>query len=281
MELITTASLPVSQAVTSNPRLQHLIQDPAVRVARALDKRKQVLKFLRDEIWSSTENIASLLVVGYSSAHQLLKTMAKLKLVHGSEFYIAGARGAKRVVIYGITTQGLAFAWDADEQSENRTSWEPSKTNALFIPHNLMTQQARIKSEKLGWHSWKPSRLLMNAGLPKIPDGETISVEGIKVAVEIEREIKTDKRYEGVIGAYIAQIKNTKRWDRVDYLCPDADFAKRLAKVFARLTRLRLDAKNGQPMVVGELTQLHRDRFRFYAASEWPTGQFITAQRKS
>lgn len=259
---------------------KHLIKDPVLRDARAQEKRKKVLVFLRDEIWTSTENISALLEIGYTGAYQLLKAMVKIKHIHAKEFYIVGSRGAKRVVLYGITTHGLAYAWGVDEESQARNAWQPSKTNALFVPHNLTTQQARIKAEKLGWHDWRTSRLLMPLALPKIPDGDAISPDGVAVAIEVENEIKTDKRYEGVIGAYISQIKNEKRWGRVDYLCPSSDFSTRLAKVFSRLQKLRLDARKDSPSVVAELTQAHLDRFRFYEASEWPNGHFVCAVKK-
>ena len=267
-----------------NPKLgvrtKHLIIDPKLRDARAQEKRKKVLKFLRDEIWTSIENISALLDIGYAGAHQVLKSMVKNKQIQAKEFYIAGSRGVTRVVLHGITTHGLAGAWEIDEDCQTRSAWQPSKTNALFVPHNLTTQRARIKAEKLGWNDWRTSRLLMTLGLPKIPDGDAVSPDGITVAIEVENEIKTDKRYEGVIGAYISQIKNEKRWARIDYLCPSADFAIRLSKVFARLERLRLDAKNGKPSVVAELTQVHLDRFRFYDTKEWPNGNFVCAVKK-
>jgi hypothetical protein len=117
----------------------------------------------------------------------------------------------------------------------------------------------------------------MGLGMPKLPDAESISPDGVLVAIEVEREIKTDRRYEAVIGAYIAQMKQDDRWQRVDYLCPNADFAARLARVFGRLRQLRLENKDGQPAKTGELQQAHLDRFRFYAWSEWPVGTWVRA----
>lgn len=257
-----------------------LVADPAQRVARAQEKRSLVLRFLRDEIWTSTEVVALLLGIGYPAAHNLLKAMVRDGLTTSSELFVRSKRGAQRAVLHGITSQGLAYAWDLSEVQESRHPWEPSKTNPLFVPHNIETQRARVRATQRGWHTWRPARLMMGMGLPKLPDGDVVDPSGLRIAVEIEREIKTDKRYEAVIGAYVAQMKKDERWDRVDYLCPDPEFAARLARVFGRLRQLRLESQSGVPAKVGTLEQVHLDRFRFYASDAWPAGTFIVATQQ-
>jgi hypothetical protein len=254
-----------------------LIANPAKRAARALEKRRLVLRFLRDEIWTSADIVGMLLGISYPAAHILLKVMDRDGLTTSSEMFVRSKRGAQRAVLHGITAQGLAYAWDMSEVQEARHPWEPSKTNPLFVPHNIETQRARLRATLKGWHTWRPARALMGLGLPKLPDGEVVDPSGLKVAVEIEREIKTDKRYEAVIGAYVAQMKKDERWDRVDYLCPDVEFAARLARVFGRLKQLRLEGQTGVPAKVGNLEQVHLDRFRFYANEAWPDGKFVVA----
>lgn len=267
-------------SAVSAPRLAHLIADPAERKARAEMKRRRVLRFLRDEIWTTTDVVADLLGVGYAGAHAVLKAMQKSGLTNSAELFIPGHRGVVKSRLHGVTAQGLAFAWDLDEEPERCQPWEPSKTNPLFVPHQIATQKIRVRAERSGWGNWRSARSLMRHGLPKVPDGEVISPEGEAVAIEMEREIKTDRRYEAVVGAYVSQMKSDQRWCRVDYLCPDAGFAARLARVFGRLSQLRLEGRSGQESKAGTLTQAHLDRFRFYAIDAWPNGVFIKAQRK-
>ena len=271
----------VTSSDERNARTIHLMPDPAQRQARAEQKRRQILRFLRDEIWTATDVIAGLIGVGYAGAHSALKAMQKLGLTTSAEMFIPGPRGAMRTVLHGITAQGLAYAWDLDEHPDARSPWEPSKTNPLFVPHQIATQKVRVRAEQLGWSNWKPARSLMRLGLPKLPDAEAISPHGESVAIEVEREIKTDRRYEAVVGAYISQIKGDQRWGRVDYLCQDANFAARLARVFGRLSQLRLEGKLGQETKTGTLTQAHLDRFRFYALDCWPEGGFVPAHLKA
>lgn len=275
-QLITTN---VNSAIQANVlRSAFLMTDPKQRLARAAEKRTLLLKMLRDEIWTVTEVVAALLNIKYAAAHALLKAMQRDGLIVSRRMFIQGERGVKQVVLQGITSKGLAFAWHLNETPEHRNPWEASKTNPLFVPHQIETQLARVTAEKLGWHDWRPARALMNKGLPKLPDGEATNPAGECIALELEREIKTDRRYECVIGAYISVIKASQRWARVDYICPDADFAARLARNFGRLKKLRLESNGKIPTVTGALEQAHLDRFRFYASENWPDGNYLTAK---
>lgn len=265
----------VEQVAVTAARTAHLLADPAQRKARTDEKRRKILRFLRDEIWTVTEVIAKLLGLGYPAAHAALKSMARDGLIHSEPLHIPARRGTSRVVLHGITAQGLAYAWGLDEVALPRNPWEPSKINALFVPHQIAIQLARVEAERAGWRGWKPARSLMGLGLPKLPDAEAIDPDGQPVAIELEREIKTDKRYEAVIGAYIAVIKKEGRWNRVDYVCLNADFAARLARIFGRLKQLRLENRGGQAAKVGQLQQSHLERFRFYAIEDWPNGHFV------
>lgn len=280
-QVISTNSASTSHS--SAQRSSFLIADSEQRNRRAEEKRRQILKLLRDEVWTVTEVIAAVLSVKYSAANTVLQAMQRDGLLSSSKLFVPSQRGAKQMTLYGITPLGLAHAWDLNEVAPARGHWEPSKTNPLFVPHNVETQLARVKAEQNGWHGWKPSRLLMNQGLPKLPDAEAMAPQTsasvqVSVAIEIEREIKTDRRLEAVVGAYISEIKN-HRWDRIDYICPDADFAARLARNFGRLKQLRLEPNGKQPARSGKLEQAHLDRFRFYAADQWPNGAFITAKK--
>lgn len=271
----------VSRMIQANAlRTAFLMADPKQRLARATEKRTLILKLLRDEIWTVTEVIASLLNIKYAAAHAVLKAMQRDGLITSKRAFIPSDRGVKLVVLHGITAKGLAFSWDLNEVPEYRNPWEASKTNPLFVNHQIETQLARIKAEKLGWRDWLPARSLMNKGIAKLPDGQVTNLAGECIAVEIEREIKTDRRYECVIGAYIYEIKN-KRWDRVDYICPDSDFAARLARNFGRLKKLRLESSGNEPAITGKLEQAHLNLFRFYATENWPDGDYITAKKSA
>lgn len=257
-----------------------LISNYQERSRRAQEKKTEVLRFLRDEIWTMTDVISKLLGIGYPASLALLKRMKEEGLINSEERFIQINQRVRRAILYGITSKGLAYAWHLDEEPESRNPWEPSKTNVLFVPHQIETQLTRLKALSAGWSEWSPSRCLMGLGLPKIPDAEAVSPEGSHVAIEIEREIKSDKRYQAIIGAYISQFKKDGRWERIDYVCPSEDFAQRLVRIFIRLKVLRLETPR-LPSKVGPLQQVHLDKFRFYQKENWPDGEFFSAQLPS
>ena len=99
-------------------------------------------------------------------------------------------------------------------------------------------------------------------GLKKIPDAIATSPAGMRVAIEIERHIKTPKRYEEIISAHLQSISK-KLWREVHYLTPDG-LATRVAKAFENVKSVPVNGDRVQ------LEQIHRDRFRFYELHAWP-----------
>lgn len=268
-----------TQPLSSTYHHPQLIRCYQQRMDRHRDKRQIALRMLRDEIWTSVSVLATALDVSHSSAHRLVKAMSQDGLMSTETFTIRGERGVRDVLLVGITHHGLAHAWDMNEAVEHRGAWEPSKINALFVPHTLEVQEARIAAERLGWTDWVSGRLLANKGMAKVPDALVISTEGTRVAVELERHIKSMKRYEAVLGAYIADMKQGPEViGRVDYLCPTADMSARLARTLGLVKHLRFEGNGKEPARVGALAQEHLDRFRFFGVREWPDGAFVRAR---
>lgn len=258
-----------------------LFMPHATRMARHTEKTLLVLQFLREETWSSTHVLSKLLEVAYSTTHKLLKRMSEAQLIKSTPVFIAGLRGATRVVLHGITHHGLAMSCPLNTTTEIGRAWEPSKISPLFVPHQLELQAARLRAQKLGWQAWTPARLLSGKGLPKLPDAEALCPDGLQVAIELERNIKSLRRYEVVIGSYIFVIKQQQRWQRIDYLCPSTDFSIRLAQAFSRVEQIRIEATDSHPGRAGSLEQAHLDLFRFYAVDDWPVGPFKQARLQS
>lgn len=251
---------------------------PSDRLLRAQQKRAIVLEFLADEVWSSIAIIQLLLGLSYSTSHALLKAMVAEGLLREKTMLVGSTSGARQVLLVGITSHGIAMAPNGFDAA--RSPWEASKTHALSVPHQLLTQRMRLRASGCDWQGWLPARRMMGLGLAKLPDAQAVDGDGQSVAVEIERHIKTSKRYEAVVGAYIYEIRNHGRWARVDYVCPNAQFAQRLSQAFGGLRQLRLEAR-GLPNRSAAIEQAHLDRFRFYPEPEWPTGQYFKARKST
>lgn len=223
------------------------------QLARAAAKRNLALDFLASgEQFFNAEIASILLSTSRSSALRTLTSMVRDGELKTEEHYLKG----RKVMIYGITSHGLAMA-DKFDQSAFELGKNPS-----YLTHHFQTQLARLKAEDQGWTDWTPGKTLHDKGLKKIPDALATSPNAKRVALEIERNIKTPKRYAEIIGAHLLGCSN-KTWDEVHYLTPDG--------VSGRLHKLFLSIKKVNVPTLGELVlePTHYNRFKFFDLSNW------------
>ena len=220
-------------------------------------KRETVLRFLRDETWSNQTNLAGVLGL---SGPATFKTICQMER---DGFLLRYKVTALRLSLWGITPQGLAFAWAENEVMQIRPYFETSKLSVMTIPHYLDTQRARLIAEASGWTNWMPGNRLPK-DIKKRPDAIAINTEGQTIAVELERTIKTLKRYEAIFSIYLQQMKRDEYF-QVHYVCPDASFAPRLKRMFTLIKSVPVTGERVQ------ITEKHRARFPVYALDNWLT----------
>jgi hypothetical protein len=170
--------------------------------------------------------------------------------------------GRTSYALWGITAHGLAYAWNLDETPEERPVFEPSRIAVSVLPHHVDLQRARIKAEHAGWTKWKRGERL-GFKTKNRPDAIARDNAGIMVAIEIERTIKTIKRYRQIMAAHLQEIKN-EQWARVEYVCPSESFCKRLERIFRSIDYVVI----GNQRV--KLSEKHHDRFAFTSINNWP-----------
>ena len=239
-----------------------LINSYQQRCVRAQTKREVVLRFLRDETWSNLTNLAG--VLGLSEP----ATFKTLQQLERDGFLLKFKVSALRLSLWGVTPQGLAFAWTENETMQIRPYFEPSKLSVMTIAHYLDVQRARFIAERAGWTNWIPGNRLPK-NIKKRPDAIATNTEGQIVAIELERSIKTLKRYEAIFAIYLQMMKRDE-YAKVHYVCPDANFAPRLQRMFELIKAVP---------VAGErvpITEKHRARFPVYALDNWPQKPIIT-----
>lgn len=239
-----------------------LISDPKQRAEATAQKRRAILQFLRDETWSVPEILAQ--VAGITSRqgiHTTLKAMERDELLKYHSMPIAGRRD---LPTWGITAHGLAFAWEEDEVLEDRPRFEPSRLALSRVPHQVDLQRIRLAAESMGWKDWRRGERLGFS--PSIrPDAVAISAKGAKVAIEIERTIKTRSRYQQIIAGHLDAIA-ANDWVGVYYICPEG-MPVRLKRVFDSIEYI---TRNGDRL---ELTDSHRSRFKFMSQAEFIGGE--------
>lgn len=236
-----------------------LISDPKERAAKAAEKRRAVLRYLRDETWTTAELLGKVMgIKTRQTIHRTLTGMERDELIKRHSLPIAGRVS---LTLWGITPHGLAHAWDEDEEYQDRPHFEPGRLALSRVPHQVDLQRARLQAEAAGWTEWERGERL---GFKPVirPDAITTRPDGLRVAIEVERTVKTRKRYQAIIRDHLTQIKEQK-WAGVLYLCPEG-IGPRVKRIFDSIEYVVID---GQRV---PLEGAHRKRFKFVALEEWP-----------
>lgn len=234
-----------------------LITDPAERERRRQVKRDLVLRWLRLNTWSTADVLRQVTESGSRQAiHTLLQALCVDGLVRKA--VIPGEFGPS-VFVWGITAHGAAIAARDNEPIAART-FEPSKVSTTTLGHSLDVQLMQLRAERAGW-KWQPIFGEFSRSEAKYADAIGVRPDGRKVAIELERTVKTVKRYTEILIAHLAARKEGK-WEWVYYLSPDEVICDRVQRAFQEIKRARW---RGQ---IIEITSAHRVPFRFFSYND-------------
>lgn len=204
----------------------------AERLARQLEKECVVLRFLREELYSTSHLLGALL--GFRSRQAIWKTLTQLEargLIKQHTFSALGGPFS----VWGITAHGQAHAFNPSTETVSRSYFEPSRVSEITIRHALDLQVLRIRAEANGWKEWRNGdRIGVVSKDGKRPDAIACDADGKVVAIECERTFKTLKRYEAVLSSCLRAIKN-EEYQRVIWACPTLDQAVRLKSIITKI----------------------------------------------
>jgi hypothetical protein len=230
------------------------IMSYAERQARNEAKRLLILHFLASgEVYTTVQIAALVMACSTTSAERTLAGLVRDGALKSEAHFIQ----SRKLKIYGVTPHGIALAGEFENQP-----FELGRVNSAYIPHHLQTHIARMNAEAAGWADWKPGKVLHRLGLKKVPDALVVSPTGKRVAIELERHVKTKKRYAEIISSHLQSITK-EHWDEVHYLC-QSELVLPLQRLFQKIETIP---------VLGErhrLEEKHRARFKFAALSDWP-----------
>jgi hypothetical protein len=225
-----------------------------------------ILKFLRVETCSTPSIVQTLLKQKtVQASYQILNRMVTQKLLSKYTLSVLSGRG---VLLFGITNLGLAYAFDLEETAVFRPTFQPSKISAVTLQHKFDIQMIHVNCIHAEWKNWRDgSQLGFRGRNQKIPDAVVTSPEGQSIALEIEREVKSVKRYKQIILSHLLN-RRKGHWSSIFYLCPNNDLALRLKRVFENLGAVDF---NGKKII---LTSEHLQHFRFYGYDEFISNSF-------
>jgi hypothetical protein len=243
-------------------KTSHLIAAPSERLARSQEKRRAVLRWLRDEIWSTPEILGQVMALNARQpVYRTLAAMEREGYLHSADLQIF-KKATQR--IFGITSHGLAYAFDLDEAIEKRPTFEPSKVKLSTLQHEIDVQRLRFQAQASGWTHWQPgARLGASLAGMKRPDAVAIDPSGRVIAVEIERTIKTVKRYEVLLSQYLQAIAK-RQFGLALWVCPTDDLAARLNRLLSSITAVPIGAKRIP------LEERHAQAWRIISYRQWP-----------
>jgi hypothetical protein len=228
--------------------------NPKQRHARVHEKRSLILKFLRNETYTHVDVVKQLINVNSIQAvHQTLNKMVRDNLLKKAQIIISYGRP---ITLFGITNNGLAHAFDLNEEFEKRPTFQPSKVKPTMLNHKLAVQKVIVTATENGYSNVKNADLLNFRKEKCIVPDLIAQFQGKSVGLEIELTIKSVKRYTEIILSHLLSIK-VERWNEVHYLVPSIDFKARLDRIFKSIKSV--EYKNQKIY----LTDKHFSKFKF------------------
>lgn len=180
----------------------------AARLARRDEKRRKILAFLRSEIWTMPEIIG--LVAGVSDPRTISSTLKSMEcdgLIVREECTLPSGR---RVHLIGITMDGQSHISHLLNKPIIDKAHERGRAGLSQVDHRCDAQRLHIQLAQAGWTGWKyPDRVpVAEKSQPGAhrADAITTTPDGVVVALEIERNVKTGKRYRAILAHHLAAL---------------------------------------------------------------------------
>ncbi|ECO5951750.1 hypothetical protein G4F23_004602 [Salmonella enterica] len=224
------------------------------RMARNAEKQRAVLRFLRHEYCTTADIVAQLLgVSALPPVYRFLNALTEKGYLRCVSYPIAG----RNVRVWGLTPHGVAFAFDDGETAEAIPAFQPSKVSVTNLPHKLDVQRLRLLMERAGATNWRYMVGRLKSSGMKQADA-LAEFDGKTVAFEVERTVKSRKRYAEVLSSYLFNRK-AQGIDEIWYLCPDAATLRRVESAITGVDEI-VSPQTGEARKVATL-----DRARLFS----------------
>lgn len=254
-ELAVDPSIDLLVRLSENADTSEHPENP-LEIDYGAEARDIILRFLFQEPWSHIDTLAELLdSLGRDEVRDVLNELSEAKLIRCAEVSFLGDSANE---IWGISQHGIKFVQEMTGCSDSRPAFNKRSVNPSSLLHQIDIQRLRIKAERNGWKNWMKSR---PSGAVKkgevFPDATAVRPDGVRVAIEMERTIKSKKRYPDILKSHL-HSRRLGHWDEIYYFCPDVQLKRRLERTFSQIQEVRYFGKSVK------ITDEHRKPFRFY-----------------
>lgn len=241
------------------------LRSAAQRQERIEAKRRLILRWLREEIYTTREVAQTLLGLTPSPTKITLANMRRDGLLHMEQVICPSGW---KPVLYGITAHGQGMAFDPGELPSDRT-FEPGRVGLTVLQHTITLQLARLRAERAGWRDWQVcDRLGKWVADQGRPDAIATDPQGTVWAIELELTMKTTKRYESVIFERLRQIR-AGMYARVVWLSPTQAQSDRLGSIIKGIREFTREVNGSKQHVLID-PETHHPKLAFVSLDQWP-----------
>ncbi len=200
---------------------------------RSIENQQKVLQFLRQEKFSTRQIIQQLL--GLKTRAGAWKILVKME----QENWLKQHSISPALTLWGITPEGMREASLEETGLLDEVGFLPSKISLSTLQHSLDIQYVHTLCYQENIEFQLGKVLGSRAKADKVPDA-IIVAGGKKIAVEVERTLKSRTRYDVVIYHYLKAIK-AGNYQKVLYVMPDEKRYRQVKKAFYHLGHITMD----------------------------------------
>lgn len=237
---------------------------PSERAARAAGKRKVLLRFLREETYTTAPIAAALLGLSERQTARTLESMRRDELLTCKKL---STDSGWSPVLWGITSHGQAMATEHGEFPGERI-FEPARVALSTLKHTLGLQRIRAQAQAAGWTDWQSGDRLAEFDAESRPDAISTAPDGTVWCVEYERTMKRRSRYERILFARLRAIREGK-YSRVVWVCDDAHTADLLRGMLFSLREFDIKHAGQKQRVVIDPAR-HHAALSFTSIDQFP-----------
>lgn len=226
---------------------------PAQRAARIADKQRIVLRFLRDEIYSTAAVLSLLLGLSERQTRQTLAGMQRAELVSCKQMTTDSGWSP---TLWGITPHGQAMATDAGEFPAER-HFLPARVPLSVLKHTLGLQRMRAQAQHAGWTDWQSGDRLAKFEAEARPDAVASDAHGVRWCIEFERTMKTRTRYERVLFTRLRAVR-AGQYAKCVWVCDTEHAASLLRGMLTSLREFTIQHAGQKQRVVVDPERHHK-----------------------
>lgn len=235
----------------------------AARIARRDDKRRKILGFLRTEIWTLPEIVG--LVAGVRDPRTITTTVCSMERANLLTLEECTLPSGRRVSLVGITMDGQSHISHLLNKPIIDKAHERGRAGLSQVDHRCDAQRLHIQLAQAGWTGWKyPDRVPVaeksQAGMHRA-DAITTTPTGVVVALEIERNVKTGKRYRSIFSYHLSALARGD-YSQVIYTSPNVVTAHAVRSLVASINQVIVGGR--ETIVTPEMLS----KFQFLTYSE-------------